>query len=64
MDFVSDVLHNGQKIKLLTLVANFARESLAIEVAWRLGGQGGVEALMQVVQEKGLPKSIRVDNGP
>ena len=64
MDFVSDVLHNGQKIKLLTLVANFARESLAIEVAWRLGGQGSVEALMQVVQEKGLPKSIRVDNGP
>jgi len=33
-------------------------------VAWRLGGQGVVETLMQVVQKKGLPKSIRIDNGP
>ena len=64
MDFMSDALYDGQKIKLLTLVDNYTRESLAIEVAWRLGGQGVVEALMGVVQEKGLPNSIRVDNGP
>jgi len=64
MDFMSDALYDGQKIKLLTLVDNFTRESLALEVAWRLGGQGIAEALMQVVQEKSLPKSIRIDNGP
>ena len=64
MDFMSDALYDGQKIKLLTLVDNFTRESLAIEVAWRLGGHGVVAALMQVVEEKGLPKSIRIDNGP
>ena len=64
MDFMSDELYNGQRIKLLTLVDNFTRESLVIEVADRLGGQRLVEILMQVVQEKGLPKSIRVDNGP
>jgi len=64
MDFMSDELYNGQRIKLLTLVDNFSRESLAIEVADRLGGQRLVEVLMQVVAEKGLPKVIRVDNGP
>ncbi len=64
MDFMSDALYDGQKIKLLTLVDNFTRESLAIEVAWRLGGHSVVAALMQVVEESGLPKSIRIDNGP
>ena len=64
MDFMSDELYNGQRIKFFTLVDNFSRESLAIEVADRLGGQRMVEVLMQVVEEKGLPKSIRVDNGP
>jgi len=38
--------------------------SLAIEVAWRLGGHGVVATLMQVAEEKGLPKSIRIDNWP
>ena len=64
MDFMSDELYNGRRIKLLTLVDNFTRESLAIAVADRLGGQGVVEVLMEVVREKGLPKTIRVDNGP
>jgi putative transposase len=64
MDFMSDELYNGQRIKLLTLVDNFTRESLAIKVADRLGGQRLVEVLMQVVTEKGLPELIRVDNGP
>jgi putative transposase len=64
MDFMSDALYDGQKIKLLTIVDNFTRESLAIEVAWRLGGHGVVAVLMDVAKKKGLPKSIRIDNGP
>jgi len=64
MDFMSDELYNGQRIKLLTLVDNFTRESLAIEVAERIGGQRVVEILMKVAEERGLPETIRVDNGP
>jgi putative transposase len=64
MDFMSDALYDGQKIKLSTLVDNFTPESLVIEVGDRLGGHGVVAALTQVVQEKGLPESIRIDNGP
>ena len=64
MDFMSDSLYDGHKIKLLTLVDNYTRESLAIEVDWRLGGHGVVAKLMEVSQNRGLQKSIRIDNGP
>lgn len=64
MDFMSDELYNGQRIKLFTLVDNFTRESLAIEVAERMGGHRVVEVLMMVAAERGLPEMIRLDNGP
>ena len=64
MDFMSDELYNGQRIKLLTLVDNYTRESLAIEVDEGIGGQRVVEVLMRVAEERGLPETIRVDNGP
>jgi putative transposase len=64
MDFVSDELYNGQRIRLFTLVDNFTRESLAIEVDEHLGGQRVAEVLLQVALERGLPEKIRVDNGP
>jgi len=64
MDFMTDELYDGRRIKILTLVDNFTRESLAIEVADRLGGQRVVEVLMRVIETKGLPETIRTDNGP
>ena len=64
MDFMSDELFDGRRIRLLTLVDNFTRESLAIEVAMSIGGQRVVEVLMRVAQERDLPGTIRVDNGP
>jgi putative transposase len=64
MDFMSDELFNRRRIKLLTLVDNFTRESLAIEVDERIGGHGVVEVLMRVAEERGLPEKIRLDNGP
>lgn len=64
MDFMSDELFDGRRIRLLTIVDNFTRESLAIEVGERIGGQRVVEILMQLGKERGLPRTIRVDNGP
>ena len=64
MDFMSDELFDGRRIRLLTLVDNFTRESLAIEVNDRIGGYKVVEVLMQVGKERKLPSTIRVDNGP
>ena len=64
MDFMSDELFDGRRIRLLTLVDNFTRESLAIEVAMSIGGHRVVEVLRRVAEERGLPGTIRVDNGP
>jgi putative transposase len=64
MDFMSDELFDGRRIRLLTLVDNFTRESLVIEVNDRMGGHKVVEVLMQLGKERKLPRTIRVDNGP
>ena len=64
MDFMSDELYNGQRIRLLTLVDNFTRESLVIAVDQHIRGQDVVDVLMQVGLEQGLARKIQVDNGP
>lgn len=64
MDFMSDQLLGGQRFRLLTLVDNFKRESLAIEVGQRLTGDDVVSVLERVSHSRGTPQSIRVDNGP
>ena len=64
MDFMSDELCDGRRIRLLTLVDNFTRESLAIEVDFHLGGHRVVEVLQRLGKTRDLPKTIRVDNGP
>jgi len=64
MDFMSDQLFNGQRFRLLTLVDNFTRESLAIRVGQRLTGDDVVQVLEGVTKQHGKPETIRVDNGP
>ena len=61
---MSDELYNGQRIRLLTLVDNFTRESLAIEVNPHLSGQQVTEILTLAALERGKPEKIQVDNGP
>lgn len=61
---MADQLFDGRKFRLLTLVDDFTRESLAIEVGQRLTGDRVAEALDRVSRERGaLPEKIRVDNG-
>ena len=64
MDFMSDELFDGRRIRLLTIVDNFTRESMAIEVAASIGGQGVVEVLHRLMEQHRLPRTIRVDHGP
>jgi putative transposase len=64
MDFMADQLFRGQRFRILTLVDNFTRESLAIRVGQRLTGDHVVETLEQVAKTRGMPKTIRIDNGP
>jgi putative transposase len=64
MDFMSDELFDGRRIRVLTLVDNHTRESLAIHVAQRIRGMEVAEVLERVSKEHGKPRTIRVDNGP
>ncbi|MHC2071123.1 IS3 family transposase [Bremerella sp. T1] len=64
MDFMTDELFDGRRIRLLTIVDHFTRESLAIEVEPRFRGQDVVLALERIAEHRQLPKTIQVDNGP
>ena len=64
MDFMSDELFDGRRIRMLTIVDHFTRESLAIEVDGSLGGHRVVEALARLALGDRKPKTISIDNGP
>lgn len=64
MDFVADQLFSGHRFRLLTIVDNFSRGSLAIEVGQRLTCDDVVSVLDRVIGHRGRPQTIRVDNGP
>ena len=64
MDFLSDQLFNGQKIRVLAIIDAYTRLSPAIDVRHRYKGADVVATLDRVTVEYGVPKSIRVDNGP
>lgn len=65
MDFMSDQLVNGRNIRVLTIVDNFTRESLAVEVGVGFTGHAVARVLARVAEARGgRPRTIRVDNGP
>ena len=64
MDFVSDALYDGRRLRALTIVDNYTRECLAIEVDQGIGGEKVAEILGRITMERRKPKTIRVDNGP
>ena len=57
MDFLSDELFDGRRIRLLTIVDNFSRESLAIKVGASIRGQEVVDVLQQLMEQHRLPGS-------
>jgi putative transposase len=64
MDFVSDALFDGRRIRALTVVDDYSRESLAIEVGPSLTGEQVVVVMNRLSAMRGAPQRIRVDNGP
>jgi putative transposase len=64
MDFVSDQLFDGRRLRVLTIVDNHTRESLALEVAPRIRGIEVVSVSERITGEHGFPGRIQVDNGP
>jgi len=63
MDFVADALFDGRKLRMLTVVDCYIRECLAIDVGRSLKGEDVVLSLQRICAERGLPGTIKTDNG-
>ena len=63
-DFVFDTCANGQQLKCLTIIDEWTRESLAIEVAGSIRSTRVIEQLAKLVSVHGAPRYLRSDNGP
>ena len=63
-DFVFDACANGQQIKCLTLIDEFTKEALAIDVAGSIRSARVIDVLNRVISVRGAPSYLRSDNGP
>jgi putative transposase len=63
-DFMSDALWSGRRFRTFNVLDDFNRESLAIEIDTSLPALRVVRALDQLLEIRGKPAKLRLDNGP
>jgi transposase InsO family protein len=63
-DFMADRTRDGRALKLLTVIDEYSRECLAIDVNRHMTSEGVLERLARLFIERGLPAYLRSDNGP
>lgn len=64
MDFMCDSLVDGRRFRLLNIIDDYNRESLAIEIDTSLPALRVIRTLQRLIDMRTKPKTIRVDNGP
>ena len=62
-DFVSDRLHNGKSMRMLTVIDEYTRKCLAIRVGSSLKSDDVLDTLSTLFITEGVPEYIRSDNG-
>ena len=63
-DFVADRTYDGRAIKILTVIDEYSRESLAVIVARKIKSDDVLHCLTDLFVKHGPPEHIRSDNGP
>lgn len=63
-DFVAARTSDGRGLRFLTVVDEYTRECLAIDVARRLNSEDVMYRLTELFTRRGTPQHIRSDNGP
>jgi putative transposase len=63
-DFVQSRTHDGRSFRMLTVLDEYTRECLAIDVARRLTSEDVLERLSDLFIGRGVPAYLRSDNGP
>ena len=62
-DFVEDALMDGTPLRILTVMDEFTREGLAIDVARTTSAERVIGVLSALVAQHGAPAYLRSDNG-
>jgi putative transposase len=63
-DFMSDALYAGNRFRAFTLIDDFNREAVAVEIDTSIRARRLIRIFEQLMQDRGLPNILRVDNGP
>jgi transposase InsO family protein len=63
-DFVHERTHDGRPMRMLTIIDEYTRESLAIEVERRMNSQDVLRVLARLFVRRGTPEYLRSDHGP
>jgi len=64
MDFMSDALTDGRKVRVFNIIDDCNREALSIDIGLSYPARAVIETLENLKEEIGTPKYIRCDNGP
>jgi putative transposase len=64
MDFMHDALESGRKVKVLNIIDDYNREVLSIQVGSSISGERVKSVLQEIIDWRGKPTEIMVDNGP
>ena len=63
IDFVHDKLSNGRSYKMLTVLDEYTRQALCVEVKDKMNSDDVLEVMHRLLLKYGKPEFIRSDNG-
>lgn len=64
MDFMSDALINGKKMRTLNIIDHYNRKCIGIEISYSMPSSRVIQVLAKAIESHGKPEGIRTDNGP
>lgn len=64
LDFIFDVTANGRSLKWLSIVDEYTRECLALEVCRQFKAHDVIDVVRELIAIRGAPGHVRCDNGP
>jgi len=64
MDFMHDQLSDGRSFRAFNVIDDYNREGLGIDIDFSLPAARVIRALDRIIEWRGVPRTLRCDNGP